>query len=66
VASRYTAVTSNHTDVEILGQSSPLDGVDFYVPSTHYTRKKLSLIEKMSLENSIDSMLYAELQKSQI
>ena len=64
VASRYTAITSLHSDVKILGQSSPLDGVDFYVPSTNYTRKKLSLIEKMSLENSIDSMLYAELQKS--
>jgi dTDP-glucose 4,6-dehydratase len=66
VASRYTAITSIHSDVEILGQSSPLDGVDFYVPSTNYTRKKLSLTEKMSLENSIDSMLYAELQKSDI
>jgi dTDP-glucose 4,6-dehydratase len=66
VASRYTAITSIHSDVEILGLSSPLDGVDFYVPSTDYTRKKLSLTEKVSLENSIDSMLYAALQNSEV
>jgi len=57
VAERYSILTEELIPVEILGQTSPLDGVSRYVPSTYQTRKELGLSETISLEDSIDAML---------
>ena len=59
VAERYGSLTGDHIPVEILGRSSPLDGVSRYVPSTVRTREELGLSETISLERSIDDMLQA-------
>ena len=59
VAERYRILTGDHIPVEILGQSSPLDGVSRYIPSTVQTRAELGLSETISLERSIDDMLQA-------
>ena len=59
VSARYNLLTGDHIPVEILGQKSPIDGISRYVPSTLQTRTELGLSEKISLESSIDSMLYA-------
>jgi len=59
VADRFELLTGSHIPVEILGHSSPLDGVSRYVPSTVQTRKELGLSETISLERSIDDMLKA-------
>jgi hypothetical protein len=56
-------MTGDEIPVEILGQSSPLDGVMRYVPSTFQTRKEMGLSETISLENSIDSMLQAAISQ---
>lgn len=57
VAERYQLLTDNKPLIEILGKSSPLDGVSRYVPSTKWTREKLNLQETVSLELSIDQMI---------
>jgi len=59
VAERCELITGEKIPVEILGQSSPLDGVSRYVPSTVQTRASLGLSETIGLELSIDSMLHA-------
>ena len=59
ISRRYELITGELVPIEILGQSSPLDGVSRYVPSTAQTRKELGLSETISLEKSIDSMLQA-------
>jgi UDP-glucuronate decarboxylase len=59
ISQRYELITGEIVPIEILGQSSPLDGVSRYVPSTAQTRKELGLSETISLESSIDSMLEA-------
>jgi dTDP-glucose 4,6-dehydratase len=59
ISKRYELITGEIVPIEILGQSSPLDGVSRYVPSTAQTRKELGLSETISLESSIDSMLQA-------
>lgn len=56
-AHRYTLMTGNRCEVEILGQSSPLDGVSRYVPSTKKTRQLIGVEETISLEESLDSMI---------
>jgi dTDP-glucose 4,6-dehydratase len=63
VSERYQLMTGDEIPVEILGQSSPLDGVMRYVPSTFQTRKEMGLSETISLENSIDSMLQAAISQ---
>lgn len=59
ISQRYELITGEIVPIQILGQSSPLDGVSRYVPSTAQTRKELGLSETISLESSIDSMLQA-------
>lgn len=61
VATRYKGLTGNTVTVEILGETSPLDGVTRYVPSTVVTRNDLKLKETVSLETSIDNMLLSAL-----
>ena len=63
VAERCELMTGVKIPVEILGHSSPLDGVSRYVPSTVQTREKLGLSETISLESSIDSMLLATISQ---
>jgi len=63
VAERCELMTGEKIPVEILGKSSPLDGVSRYVPSTIQTREKLGLSETISLESSIDSMLQAAISQ---
>jgi len=63
VAERSELMTGVKMPVEILGQSSPLDGVSRYVPSTVQTREKLGLSETISLESSIDGMLRAAISQ---
>jgi UDP-glucuronate decarboxylase len=57
VAARYELLTNHSARVEILGTSSPLDGVSRYVPSTYRTRQLLGLDETITLEASIDQMI---------
>jgi len=57
VAKRYEILTGQAVKVETLGESSPLDGVSRYVPSTYRTRQLLGLAETVTLENSIDQMI---------
>lgn len=57
VAKRYEILTNHAAKVEILGESSPLDGVSRYVPSTFKTRQLLSINETITLETSIDQMI---------
>jgi dTDP-glucose 4,6-dehydratase len=59
VAKRCELLTGGHISVDVLGQTSPIDGVSRYVPSTLQTRKLLNVMENISLESSIDSMLQA-------
>lgn len=62
VASRYEVITTKGCTVKIKGLTSPLDGVDRYVPSTAKTRRELNLQERVSLEDSIDKMIRAHLR----
>lgn len=64
VATRYEQLTNHEVSIEILGQSSPLDGVSRYVPSTAWTRERLGLAETVSLEESIDKMILNALAES--
>ena len=57
VAARYELLTNRIARVEILGASSPLDGVSHYVPSTYRTRQLLGIDETVTLETSIDQMI---------
>ena len=57
VAQRYELLTTKPVNVEILGQSSPLDSVSHYVPLTKWTRHRLGVSETISLEESIDQMI---------
>lgn len=57
VSERFELLSGNKTAITILGESSPVDGVSHYVPSTVRTRNELGLLETISLESSIDSML---------
>lgn len=57
VSRRYELLTSNAVSVDILDQSSPIDGVSRYVPSTERTRTLLNLEENVDLEWSIDQMI---------
>lgn len=57
VSNRYELLTDNPVKVDILDQSSPLDGVSRYVPSTERTRTQLNLKENIDLEESIDQMI---------
>ena len=62
VAERYEFLTNQAVKVEILGESSPLDGVSRYVPSTFKTRRLLGLDETITLETSIDQMIEHQLK----
>lgn len=57
VASRAQSLLGRAVEVEALNQTSNLDGVDQYVPSTESTRAVLELSETISLEESVDCML---------
>jgi nucleoside-diphosphate-sugar epimerase len=57
VSNRYELLTGNPVNVDILDQTSPLDGVSRYVPSTERTRTQLNLKENVDLEQSIDQMI---------
>lgn len=57
VARRCEFLTGENISVEILGETSPIDGVSRYIPSTTQTRNELGLSETISLESSIDNML---------
>jgi dTDP-glucose 4,6-dehydratase len=57
VAARFELLTNQAARVEILGASSPLDGVSRYVPSTYRTRQLLGIDETVTLETSIDQMI---------
>ena len=57
VSERYEFITNQAAQVEILGESSPLDGVSRYVPSTYKTRHLLGIDETITLETSIDQMI---------
>jgi UDP-glucuronate decarboxylase len=57
VAARYELLTNQVARVEILGASSPLDGVSRYVPSTYRTRQLLGIDETITLETSVDQMI---------
>jgi dTDP-glucose 4,6-dehydratase len=57
VAARYELLTNQPARVDILGTTSPLDGVSRYVPSTCRTRQLLGLDETVTLETSIDQMI---------
>jgi dTDP-glucose 4,6-dehydratase len=57
VAERFEILTNQAAQIEILGKSSPLDGVSRYVPSTYRTRQLLGLDETVTLETSIDQMI---------
>jgi dTDP-glucose 4,6-dehydratase len=59
ISDRCEMLTGESIPIEILGQTSHLDGVSRYVPSTLQTRMNLELSEKISLEKSIDQMLRA-------
>ncbi len=59
VSERCEMLTGESIPVEILGQTSQLDGVSRYVPSTLRTRLELGLAETRNLESSIDKMLQA-------
>jgi dTDP-glucose 4,6-dehydratase len=62
VSHRYTELTSKPSSVKILGKTSPIDGVQRYVPSTERTRKLLGVAETISLEQSIDQMILKALE----
>ena len=64
VSKRYELMTGIVSPVKILGQTSSLDGISRYVPSTFQTRKELKLSETISLEDSIDSMLQSAISES--
>jgi dTDP-glucose 4,6-dehydratase len=57
VSKRYQLITNNEASIEILAESSPLDGVSRYIPSTKWTRERLNLKENVSLEASVDQMI---------
>jgi dTDP-glucose 4,6-dehydratase len=57
VVDRYENLTDKPVDINILGKSSPLDGVTRYVPSTERTRAQLNVKETIDLEQSIDQMI---------
>ena len=57
VASRFELLTANQVSINILGESSLLDGVSRYVPSTKWTRERLNVMENVDLESSIDQMI---------
>jgi UDP-glucuronate decarboxylase len=63
-AERFELITGQRCSVEFQGQTSTIDGVDRYVPSTRITREQLHIEETVSLEDSLDSMILATLSSS--
>lgn len=57
VGQRFELLTETPVNVDVLDQTSPLDGVSRYVPSTKITRGLLNLEETITLEQSIDRMI---------
>ena len=64
VGARYESLTRDPVTVTVLGESSPLDGVSRYVPSTAWTRQILNVEETISLESSVDKMILAAIANS--
>ena len=64
VSNRHEELTGKSVFVQTLGQTSAIDGVNRYVPSTKWTREELGLSETISLESSIDSMIQAAISKA--
>jgi len=63
VGERYQQLTETPVKIDVLGQISPLDGVSRYVPSTDFTRRILGVQETITLEHSIDRMIFEGLQR---
>jgi nucleoside-diphosphate-sugar epimerase len=57
VGERYQSLTETSVKINVLGQTSPLDGVSRYVPSTDFTQRTLGVRETITLEDSIDRMI---------
>ena len=57
VGERYQLLTETSVKINVLGQTSPLDGVSRYVPSTDFTQRTLGVRETITLEDSIDRMI---------
>lgn len=62
VGERYQLLTETSVKINVLGQTSPLDGVSRYVPSTDFTQRTLGVRETITLEDSIDRMISEGLQ----
>ena len=62
VSSHYTRMTNIPCSIQVMGQSSGLDGISRYVPDTLATRSALKTHETVTLEESIDKMFRAHLQ----
>ena len=63
VAKRFEILSGKKVDVAIMGQTSEIDGVDWYIPSTHRTRKLLSVQQTIPTVESIDSMISYDLNE---
>ena len=64
VSTRFELLTGTSAGVEILGESSNIDGVSRYVPSTERTRERLNIRETIPLEESIDQMIINTIEVS--
>ena len=63
IAFRTQTILQQEITVEVQGLKSSIDGVSRYVPSTLLTRQALGVRETISLEESIDAMIYKAIQK---
>jgi dTDP-glucose 4,6-dehydratase len=57
VATRAAESLGRQVSVRVLGESRYTDGVSRYVPETTETRRRLNVVQRISLEESIDAML---------
>lgn len=63
ISSRAEDILHRKIPVDIQGLRTPIDGVSRYVPSTIVTRQALGLNETVSLEESIDVMIYKAIEE---
>lgn len=63
IAFRTQTILQQEITVEVQGLKSSIDGVSRYVPSTFLTRQALGVSETISLEESIDAMIYKAIQR---
>ena len=62
-ARRAGQMLGHDIDVIVQGLVSPFDGTSRYVPSTIKSRAELDVDEKITLEESIDAMIYKAIEK---